>query len=466
MAQCDQIPETARTANDNGHVIAVASLSTTFSPEQTGPGFGAAHLAMLLVLAQRQGRNDHTWASQDDLARCARMGKRAGVDVLAELVAFGWVGRRGPVKSSRGIELHHWVTIPGRPIPERGTAESAAALSALRGGTADSATGVRQNLHDRYGRFCKGGTAESADKKTTEKTTEQTTEQTTPPSEGTRAGEAGGVVSVGEVSVEVMREEPSQPVTTTEPIPVAEREEQAAKGETFALTHPEPFAPPPCPPKPKDPKKAAAARERAVKSAKDKARARVEAWHPHDGHGELANKLGVDLTDVLAQYRAELRAKPLYAPDDLDSGFEALIRRRAGRCRSAGPGALQPHGGWKPKDSGVDLKQMAAEARAQIEAARGAAPTPAPTVQADPWPHAATHGGGPGKHMRAAKFPGSCIVCGGDTHAGAEQWLYPRGPRHPGCVGAPKANAPQRGSTRKQSPGLPAATCPTNWDDI
>lgn len=184
----DDAPETARAtapasggraSGDNGHVIGVAAMATTFSAEQTGPGFGPGHLAMLLVLAQRQGRNEHTWASQDDLARCARMGKRAAVDILVELVAFGWVGRRGPVKSDRGIELHHWLTLPGRPIPVRGKADSATPLPSTRGGTAEPATGARQILHDGYGRFCKRGTADSADKKNTEKTTEKNTEKTT-----------------------------------------------------------------------------------------------------------------------------------------------------------------------------------------------------------------------------------------------------------------------------------------------
>lgn len=256
---------------------------------------------------------------------------------------------------------------------------------------------------------------------------EETTYQTNPPSGGTRAGEVGGVVSVGEVSV-VRDEQSPQSTATTETVERTEQAKTAKTGETFTLTHPDPFAPPPEPPKAKDPKKAAAAKVRAQKTAKDKARARVEAWHPHDGHGELAGKLGVDLADVLAQYRAELRAKPLFAPDDLDSGFEALIHKRAPRVQAPRPAA------------------------------------PAHAVQVDTWPGKPADG----RFMRA-KRDGDCLVCGKRIQVGEEQWWYPGdGVRHPACLG-PRAQRPglaRSGSDfRKQPSGLPGYE-QSSYDDF
>lgn len=175
LKPASSLPEWAQPLSTSIPLIRVAQWAQRVSAGDLtmGPGSAAVHGYLLFAVAQFQGRNEASRASQETLSKFANSAVSTGRMALAELVEHGWLTRKDVV-GRHGRETHYAVAaVPGRPIPARRNADNRRTHCAESGGP------IAQNPADGFTENERTGSPVIGDKEIREEITEQIMEQTT-----------------------------------------------------------------------------------------------------------------------------------------------------------------------------------------------------------------------------------------------------------------------------------------------
>ena len=175
LKPASSLPEWAQPLSTSIPLIRVAQWAQRVSAGDLtmGPGSAAVHGYLLFAVAQFQGRNEASRASQETLSRFANSAVSTGRMALAELVEHGWLIRKDVV-GRHGRETHYSIPpLPGHPIPARRNADNRRTHPSESGGP------IHQNPADGFTENERMGPPVIGDKEIREEITEQIMEQTT-----------------------------------------------------------------------------------------------------------------------------------------------------------------------------------------------------------------------------------------------------------------------------------------------